>query len=95
MAIRRLLFIVASWIAISMVQPNARAATTAPATVIGQTEGPARGIAGDDSDRARYAERERKAKELEKFRGGEGVSIYIGGSAVAVALVVIIVLLIL
>jgi hypothetical protein len=36
-----------------------------------------------------YAEREKNAKSLEQFRGGEGVSIYIGGSMLAVVLVVV------
>jgi hypothetical protein len=46
------------------------------------------------SDSARYAEREKNAAQQEAFRGG-GVSIYIGGSVLAVALLIILAILIL
>jgi hypothetical protein len=38
-------------------------------------------------DSARYAARETKAQNLEKFRGGEGI--YIGGSVLALALLIV------
>ena len=46
------------------------------------------------SDANRYAEREKSASAQENFRGG-GASIYIGGSAVAVALIIVLAILIL
>ena len=36
-----------------------------------------------------YAEREAQQPELAEFKGGEGLSVYIGGSAVAVVLFVV------
>ena len=46
-------------------------------------------------DVARYAARESKAQNLEKFRGGDGVSIYIGGGAIGVVLIVLLLIIIL
>lgn len=41
-----------------------------------------------------YAARERDARELEQFRGGEGVSLYIGGGVLtAIAIVALLVIL--
>lgn len=37
----------------------------------------------------RYASRERSAKPLQDFRGGEGTSVYIGGGALTVVLLIV------
>ena len=94
MVMRSLVFILAFWMELSVVTPGTGAA--APTTTLVDTAAKgAKVTTVSESDAARYARREQSARELEKFRGGEGVSIYIGGSVVAVALVVIIALLIL
>ena len=95
MTMRGVVFIVASWVALSTSSIEAVAATSLSTVVASPTEKAERVSTGPNSDGARYAERERSAKGLEKFRGGDGVNIYIGGSVVAVALVVVIALLIL
>jgi hypothetical protein len=43
-------------------------------------------------DTARYAARETKAQNLEQFKGGGGLSIYIGGTALAVAALIVLLL---
>jgi hypothetical protein len=53
-----------------------------------------KGSASAASDSARYAEREKTAGKQEAFRGG-AVAIYIGGSVLAVALLIILAILIL
>jgi len=93
MTMPRFVFIVASWIAVAATE--ALAALPPPATAVSPADKPTRSAQDGRSDEARYAERERDTQGLTKFRGGEGVRIYIGGGAVAVALVVVIVLLIL
>jgi hypothetical protein len=42
---------------------------------------------------AEYAAREAAARDLEKFKGGGGVDIYIGGTALAIVLLVVILVL--
>jgi hypothetical protein len=48
-----------------------------------------------DSDAARYAEREKQSQSLETFKGGAGLNIYIGGTALAVAALIVLVLVLL
>jgi hypothetical protein len=62
--------------------PKAKAVKTTPARK-----------ATDDS--ARYSQREQQAQGLEKWKGGEGVSLYIGSTVLAVALVVVLLLVLL
>jgi hypothetical protein len=95
MTTRRLVFIVASWIALCSAATESIAATSPQAALARPDDKASSSVGSDASDAARYAERERKAKGLENFRGGEGVTIYIGGGVVAVAVVVVIALLIL
>ena len=95
MTMRGVVFIVAFWVVLSTSSIEAVAATSLSTAVASPTERAERAATGPNSDGTRYAERERSAKGLEKFRGGEGVKIYIGVSVVAVALVVVIALLIL
>ena len=45
------------------------------------------------AEAARYAAREAAAPELAKFKGGGGVDIYVGGSALAIALLVVLLVL--
>jgi hypothetical protein len=47
------------------------------------------------NDVQRYAERERSTQGLQKFKGGDGVSLYIGGSALAIALFIVLLIIIL
>jgi hypothetical protein len=47
------------------------------------------------SDAARYATRETKAQNLGQFKGGAGLNIYIGGTALAIALFVVLLLVLL
>jgi hypothetical protein len=47
---------------------------------------------GATEDSARYAQRAQQSKDLENFKGGEGVSIYIGSTVLAVALLVVLLL---
>ncbi len=97
MTLRGLIFIVGFWIAaVPMASAEAVGASTAATTVTRAVEKPARAAPVDANELARYAAREKRTpKELGKFRGGEGVSIYLGGGVVALALVVVIALLIL
>jgi glucose/arabinose dehydrogenase len=66
-----------------------------PTTEISTTPAPASPAEQPTPDSARYASREQTAKELQNFRGGEGVSLYIGGSALAIALVLVLAIVIL
>jgi hypothetical protein len=50
---------------------------------------------GTPADAARYAARETKAQELEQFKGGAGVSLYIGGTTLAIALLIVLLLVLL
>ena len=44
---------------------------------------------------ARYAEREQQSKSLEQFKGGEGISIYMGSTVLAIMLVLVVLLVLL
>jgi hypothetical protein len=69
---------------------------TPPAAVVAAASATEPGGAAPQalSDANRYAQREKSASTQENFRGG-GASIYIGGSAVAVALVIVLIILVL
>ena len=77
------------------------AATASPAdstrpTEVAATAAPRSGAAPAhaNSDASRYAEREKNAGTQEDFRGG-AASVYIGGSALTIALVIILLIVIL
>ena len=73
----------------------APAAQTAPAAVAAPSENQPSGTASRESgDATRYAEREKSAGTQEDFRGG-AASIYIGGSALTIALIIILAIIIL
>ncbi len=52
-------------------------------------------VAATSSDVQSYAAREKKAAGLEQWQGGAGASIYLGGSALALALLLVILLVLL
>jgi hypothetical protein len=51
--------------------------------------------AAKSGDVQRYAARERTSPGLQKFKGGDGVAVYIGGSALAIALFIVLLIIIL
>lgn len=74
------------------VAATAAPAETPPAKIAAASD--TRPAAQTTSDASRYAEREKNAGAQEDFRGG-GASIYIGGSALTIALVIILLIIIL
>jgi uncharacterized membrane protein len=66
----------------------ARPAATAP--VKAETE---RAAPATEADAERYAEREQKADEQKEFKGGAEGYVYIGGTTLAVALAIVLIIL--
>lgn len=65
----------------------ASAPASAPATTAGPSSAPS-------TDMARYQEREAATAGLETWKGGAGVSIYLGGTALAVVVLLLVLLII-
>ena len=86
-------------------QDGSKSAATVPAerspltTQVAKTAQPAvttpAAASAPVDESARYAEREQQDKSLEQFKGGEGLSIYMGGSVLAIALLLVVLLVLL
>lgn len=82
-----------SFPAVSSAKPPSASSPGIAQAAAPSDDGPARGAT--DAEAARLASREARSRELENFRGGAGVSIYLGsGVLLAVVIVLLIVLLV-
>ena len=76
--------------------PESAVPITAPAPAAVEKAKPAKATpARTTKPSTNYAQREQQSQGLEKFKGGEGAGLYISGSALAVALLIVLLIVLL